>query len=51
MISIYSFIAGIITICICALFFKDWASGVMGFIYGGILLFAISLIIKILNLL
>ena len=39
----YSLILGIIVIIIFWKFFNDWASGLAGFIYGGVLFWSIKL--------
>ncbi len=45
----YSLILGIIVILISWKIYKDWASGIAGFIYGGILFWSIKLIVKLIT--
>jgi hypothetical protein len=43
----YSLLLGIIVIIISWKFFNDWASGLAGFIYGGVLFWSIKLLVHL----
>jgi len=45
----YFLITGILVILIAWTFFKDWASGIAGFIYGGILFWNIHLLLQLIK--
>ena len=45
----YSLLLGILVIIISWKIFKDWASGIAGFIYGGILFWSINLFVQIIK--
>tara|TARA_Y100001968_G_C19289784_1_gene683595 strand:+ start:914 stop:1078 length:165 start_codon:yes stop_codon:yes gene_type:complete len=45
----FSLILGILVIIISWKIFKDWASGVAGFIYGGIIFWSINLLVKLIK--
>ena len=45
----YSLLLGIIVIIISWKFFNDWASGLAGFIYGGVLFWGIKLFIQLIK--
>ncbi|WP_187152577.1 hypothetical protein [Prochlorococcus marinus] len=45
----YSLLLGILVIIISWKFYNDWASGLAGFIYGGILFGSIKLFIQLIK--
>ena len=45
----YSLLVGIIVIIISWKIYKDWASGIAGFIYGGFLFWSINLILQLIK--
>ena len=45
----YSLLLGILVIIISWKFFNDWASGLAGFIYGGILFWSIKLFVQLIK--
>tara|TARA_Y100001968_G_C18706898_1_gene413915 strand:- start:27 stop:182 length:156 start_codon:yes stop_codon:yes gene_type:complete len=45
----YSLLIGVLVAFITGTLCKDWASGVAGFLYGGILLWAILIAVKIIK--
>tara|TARA_Y100001968_G_C19042082_1_gene564992 strand:- start:165 stop:323 length:159 start_codon:yes stop_codon:yes gene_type:complete len=45
----YALLLGMLVIIISWKIFKDWASGIAGFIYGGILFWSINFIVKIIK--
>ena len=47
--AIYSLFLGIIVIIISWKFYNDWASGLAGFIYGGILFWFIKLFLELIK--
>ena len=44
---IYFLLIGITVIFLAGYFAKDWASGFVGFIYGGIIIYVINMLIKL----
>ena len=47
----YSLILGILVIIISWKVYKDWASGIAGFIYGGIIFWSINLFVQLIKVL
>jgi len=45
----YSLLIGILVIIIAGKIYKDWASGIAGFIYGGFVIWTIHLCIQLLK--
>ncbi|KGG22254.1 hypothetical protein [Prochlorococcus marinus] len=45
----YSLLLGIIVIIISWKFFNDWASGLAGFIYGGVLFWSFKLFVQMIK--
>tara|TARA_Y100001968_G_scaffold60225_1_gene51173 strand:- start:813 stop:971 length:159 start_codon:yes stop_codon:yes gene_type:complete len=44
-----SLLLGILVIIISWKFYKDWASGITGFIYGGIIFWSINLFVQLIR--
>jgi len=45
----YSLLLGILVIIISWKFYNDWASGLAGFIYGGVLFWSIKLFVQLIK--
>ena len=45
----YSLLIGILVIIISWKIYKDWASGIAGFIYGGIIFWSINLFVQLIK--